>query len=92
MSWLMGIIPSWCHNISNLMAPTIVFGQLRLPKGCFKVCSLLGKARTWLCSERAPGIPGYTTGQAAAAPRGICSISPLRKGEKGWGGREEADF
>lgn len=32
------------------------------------------------------------TGAEAAAPCKICSITPLRKGEKGWEGREEADF
>lgn len=31
-------------------------------------------------------------GAEAAAPCKICSITPLRKGEKGWEGREEADF
>lgn len=32
------------------------------------------------------------TGAEAAAPCKICSITPRRKGEKGWEGREEADF
>lgn len=79
-------------NACAVVATVALYGK----SGC-EVCILGGGGTRHPMPPFHPEVTKRSAGQAgtgaeAAAPCKICSITPRRKGEKGWEGREEADF